>query len=72
MVKAQTEVKRRSRFGREPGPTEGVSIRLPLSWIDQIDDWRRKQKDLPTRPEAVRRMIELILDNHGKSKQAAR
>jgi hypothetical protein len=26
-----------------------------------IDDWRRKQDDLPGRPEAIRRLVELGL-----------
>jgi len=26
-----------------------------------IDDWRRKQDDLPVRPEAIRRIIEIGL-----------
>jgi len=27
----------------------------------QLDDWRRKQEDLPGRPEAIRRLIEIGL-----------
>ena len=27
----------------------------------QLDDWRRKQEDLPVRPEAIRRLGELGL-----------
>jgi len=26
-----------------------------------LDDWRRKQADLPGRPEAIRRLVELGL-----------
>jgi hypothetical protein len=26
-----------------------------------LDDWRRKQEDLPGRPEAIRRLVELGL-----------
>jgi hypothetical protein len=32
----------------------------------QLDDWRRQQADLPGRPEAIRRLVELGLK--GKSK----
>jgi hypothetical protein len=28
---------------------------------NQLDDWRRKQDDLPGRPEAIRRLVELGL-----------
>ena len=27
--------------------------------LDAIDSWRKEQDDLPTRPEAVRRLVEL-------------
>jgi hypothetical protein len=26
--------------------------------IEAIDDWRRAQSDLPSRPEAIRRLVE--------------
>lgn len=29
--------------------------------IAAIDDWRRNQADLPSRPEAIRRLVELGL-----------
>jgi hypothetical protein len=29
-----------------------------------LDDWRRKQDDLPGRPEAIRRLVELGLKAH--------
>jgi hypothetical protein len=29
--------------------------------ISAIDDWRRKQDDLPGRPEAIRRLVEIGL-----------
>jgi hypothetical protein len=32
----------------------------------QLDDWRRKQDDLPGRPEAIRRLVELGLKTKGK------
>ena len=35
-----------------PPPTEAAK---------QLDDWRRKQEDLPGRPEAIRRLVELGL-----------
>jgi metal-responsive CopG/Arc/MetJ family transcriptional regulator len=33
-------------------------VRLPPDLGDEIDDWRRKQKDIPSRAEAARRLIE--------------
>ncbi|MBB3771521.1 hypothetical protein FHS55_002120 [Angulomicrobium tetraedrale] len=33
--------------------------------ITQLDDWRREQEDLPTRPEAIRRIVKDWLIGHG-------
>lgn len=32
-------------------------VRLPVEIIEVIDDVRREEKDVPTRPEMIRRMI---------------
>jgi hypothetical protein len=38
-----------------------VNVRLPMDAVSALDDWRRKQEDLPGRPEAIRRLVELGL-----------
>ena len=38
--------------------TTPVMVRFPREQLDLIDAWRRLQADLPTRPEAVRRLTE--------------
>ncbi len=38
-----------------------VNVRLPMDAVQEIDDWRRRQDDLPGRPEAIRRLVELGL-----------
>jgi hypothetical protein len=38
-----------------------VMVRLSLEQLKAVDDWRRKQDDLPGRPEAIRRMIDEIV-----------
>jgi hypothetical protein len=48
--------------GRPPVRTEAVNVRLPVTSLQVIDDWRRKQDDLPGRPEAIRRLVELGLN----------
>jgi hypothetical protein len=35
-----------------------IDVRLPISAIETIDDWRRRQDDRPRRPEAIRRFVE--------------
>lgn len=39
------------------GTLVGIRFQAPL--LDAIDSWRKAQDDLPTRPEAVRRLVEL-------------
>jgi hypothetical protein len=38
-----------------------VGVRVQPDMAQQIDDWRRKQDDLPGRPEAIRRLVDLGL-----------
>jgi hypothetical protein len=50
-----------SKRGRPAVDTEAVNVRLAVASLKEIDDWRRKQNDLPGRPEAIRRLVELGL-----------
>jgi hypothetical protein len=38
-----------------------VGVRVQPEMAKELDDWRRKQADLPNRPEAIRRLVELGL-----------
>ena len=38
-----------------------VGVRVQPDMARQLDDWRREQDDLPGRPEAIRRLVELGL-----------
>jgi hypothetical protein len=38
-----------------------VMVRVQPDMAKHLDDWRRKQDDLPSRPEAIRRLVELGL-----------
>jgi hypothetical protein len=55
----------RRKIGRPPGSKSGsvltapVSIRLTRSIIGMVDDWRRGEHDIPSRPAAIRRLVEL-------------
>jgi hypothetical protein len=46
--------------------TERFEMRVPSSFLKTIDDWRRKQEDLPSRAAAIRRLVELGLKAKGK------
>jgi hypothetical protein len=43
-----------------------VGVRIQPEMAKQLDDWRRKQDDLPGRPEAIRRLVDLGLKAKGK------
>jgi len=44
------------------GRKHGLMLRLSPEALDRLDDWIGRQKDEPTRPEAVRRLMECGLD----------
>lgn len=33
-------------------------MRASDDWLKKLDDWRRKQPDIPARAEAIRRLVE--------------
>lgn len=46
---------------RQRATTTGtlVGTRFQAKLLEAIDSWRKNQADLPTRPEAVRRLVKL-------------
>jgi hypothetical protein len=45
-----------------PGDLAGcriIPMRVPEQFLWTVDDWRRAQFDLPSRAEAIRRLVEL-------------
>jgi hypothetical protein len=44
-----------------PIKSERFEMRLDPAAVERIDAWRREQPDLPSRTEAIRRLIELGL-----------
>lgn len=50
--------KKSKRMGRPPVDSEAVNVRFERAALDAIDDFRRSQSDLPSRPEAIRRLVE--------------
>ena len=43
--------------GRPKVDTHPVMLRIPAETLAQIDEARKREADLPTRPEMIRRMI---------------
>jgi hypothetical protein len=38
-----------------------VQVRLPVTLFDAIENWRRSQPYIPTRPEAIRQLVQKSL-----------
>lgn len=51
--------------GRGRPRTTGAGTLIGVRWhaadLKAIDDWRRKQDDVPSRPEAIRRLVQKAL-----------
>ncbi len=41
--------------------TRPFQMRVSPDWLEMIDEWRRKQADLPSRAEAIRRLVNIAL-----------
>jgi hypothetical protein len=50
------------RKNRPPEPGFNIGVRLQQPQLDQLDSWITKQADRPSRPEAVRRLLERGLE----------
>lgn len=44
--------------GRPKTDTAPVMVRMPTALIETLDEARRAEEDLPTRPELIRRILE--------------
>jgi hypothetical protein len=55
--------KKRETRGRKKttGPGEPVLLRVHPPLLTGIDDWAKHQDDKPSRPEAIRRLVEKAL-----------
>lgn len=49
--------------------TERFEMRLDSGVLDKLDSWRAKQNDLPSRSEAMRRLVEASLTAKGADRQ---
>lgn len=60
-------------MGRPPlkpdDDTKRITITAPSAWTRRVDDWRRKQADLPNLSEAIRRLVDEALAGERKAKR---
>jgi hypothetical protein len=56
---------RPSSGGRKPG----IMLRWAPDQIAKLDKWAAKQSDRPSRPEAIRRLVEQALAAQSKAKK---
>jgi hypothetical protein len=42
-------------------PAKPIGLRIDKRQAEAIDDWRRRQEDLPNKNEAIRRLIDIAL-----------
>ncbi|MDO6615926.1 MULTISPECIES: ribbon-helix-helix protein, CopG family [Pacificibacter] len=57
----------RKKMGRPKLDTEALTVRLPREMIEAIDNRRREEDDLPTRPEMIRRVLAQWLEATDKA-----
>ncbi|MCS3450272.1 hypothetical protein M2219_006918 [Bradyrhizobium elkanii] len=57
---------KKSKRGRPPVESEAVTVRMTHDALQNLDNWRRGQSDLPGRPEAIRRLVEIGLKAKNK------
>jgi hypothetical protein len=59
----QETLKSKKRRGPVPKePTIPIMVRCAPALVARLDAWRRKQVDLPSRPKAIRRLMEQALE----------
>jgi len=57
MIKSARDITKSSK-PRAPVTGDPVLVRIQPEMAKALDNWRRKQTDLPGRPEAIRRLVE--------------
>ncbi|GJD65204.1 ribbon-helix-helix domain-containing protein [Methylobacterium frigidaeris] len=43
-------------------PTDRINVKVPVTWLDRLDEWRSKQRPIPNRSEAIRQIVDMHLD----------
>ena len=59
------------RWPPSPDENAGIQVLMPPNELRALDNWRRQQPDLPSRSEAVRRLVDKALAAAGQSGKEA-
>ena len=62
---SKTQEPAKNKGGRPPTDTEGLTLRISRETLSAIDNVRRSEEDVPTRPEAIRRILNEWLRDNG-------
>jgi hypothetical protein len=46
-----------------------LNMVVPTAWVKKVDDWRRREADLPNLSEAIRRLVEMGLESAKKDRK---
>jgi hypothetical protein len=60
-MKQQDKLLAKKRGRPATGINQTVGVRMTPAEIDAVDAWRATQPGIPTRPEAIRRLVEIAL-----------
>lgn len=61
IMKKQTVISKKKRGPAPTGKGEPQLVRMQPDQINAIDRWRASQEDDPSRPEAIRRLVDVGL-----------
>jgi hypothetical protein len=70
MPKSIRDIAKKRGRPKTTGLGEGVLVRLHDPLLSGLDEWRATQEGNPSRPEAIRRMIEIVLSATQGTKRA--
>ena len=45
-----------------------LNMVVPTAWVKKVDDWRRREPNLPNLSEAIRRLVEMGLKSAKKTR----
>jgi len=62
---SKTQERDKNLGGRPRVDSTPITLRVHPRSLAALDNWRREQPDIPTRPEAVRRIIDETLRAKG-------